>query len=450
LSDKLEDTRRLLLLSSEDGLPDLKRARSGALGAIRSLQRSGKWPDDLDLLVVSDTYGLVEPVYTDEPPLLIPFSLAENTNWWVDFITRNLDNYISRRSYSNALVMAKEEHVPALSASRNLRDLEPTWLGTAPRDVAHLKAWISRSPIATPQARDAQLDGKARSRKQGSRVIASETASIEAGAATSHNSKLIEEAIYSDHFMLVLSKMGRGEIEQVSRELDGAWARRAARRHERPSVSNIVVKSARLPWSQRPAMTLYGRLLESIGMQSVLGSINKAVAQIAVTEPGRYRDILARLPGDESEFMTDLLHLLWEASSRMDKDEIAILRAYLSDECSHGELRRLALPRNLWLEERYEVMRSVIRCFSGLAQDGSLSDHRRVWIWLQEIENLLAYSDHDRWELVKGLETLAGDAPRYITVWLNVSPGSAAGTQEIQSALENRLVITHDLTKEEV
>jgi hypothetical protein len=148
--------------------------------------------------------------------------------------------------------------------------------------------------------------------------------------------------------------------------------------------------------------------------------------------------------------MTDLLHLLWEASSRMDKDETAILRAYLSDECSHSELRRMALPRNLRLEERYEVMRSVIHCFSGLAQGGSLSDHRRVWIWLHEIENLLAYTDHDRWELVKGLETLAGDAPHYITVWMNISPNSTAGMQEIQSALENKLVITHDLTKEEV
>ncbi|HEX9988281.1 MAG TPA: hypothetical protein VGE45_07375 [Chloroflexia bacterium] len=444
MSDKLEETRKLVLLSSDDGLPDLKRARSGALGAIRSLQKGGKWPDDLDLLVVSDTYGLVEPIYTDEPPLLIPFSLAENTNWWIDFITRNLDNYISRRSYADALVMAKEEHAPALRASRNLRNLKPTWLGTAPRDVAQLKAWISGNPIATPQAGGAQLDGKARTRKQSSRVTApSKTADVEGGTA---NGKLIEEAIYSDHFMLVLSKMSREEIEQVRQELDGEWARRAVRRHERPSVSNIVVKSARLPWSQRPAITLYGRLLESIGMQSVLGSINKAVAQIAVTEPGRYRDILARLPGDESEFMTDLLHLLWEASSRMDKDEIAILRAYLSDECSHSELRRMALPRNLRLEERYEVMRSVINCFSGLAQGGTLSDHRRVWIWLHEIENLLAYSEHDRWELVKGLETLAGDAPRYVTLWMNISPSSAAGMQEVQAALENKLVITHDLT----
>jgi hypothetical protein len=448
LSDNSEGTRRLLILSSQsdgngqDGLPDLKRARSGALGAIRSLQKSGKWPEDLDLLVVSDTYGLVEPVYTDEPPLLIPFSLAENTNWWIDFITRNLDNYISRRAYTDALVMAKEEHMPALRASRNLRGLEPTWLGTDPRDVTQLKAWVSGSPT---QAEDAQLDGKAKPRSR--RLSNPIPADIEAGAPISHNGKLIEEAIYSDHFMLVLSKMGREEIEQVRQEIDGAWARRAVRRHERPSVSNIVVKSARLPWSQRPAITLYGRLLESIGMQGVLGSINKAVAQIAVTEPGRYRDILARLPGDESEFMTDLLHLLWEASSRMDKDEIAILRAYLSDECSHGELRRMALPRNLWLEERYEVMRSVIHCFSGLGHGGSLSDHRRVWIWLQEIENLLAYSDHDRWELVKGLETLAGDAPRYITLWMNISPGSPTGIQEIQSALENKLIITHNLTE---
>jgi hypothetical protein len=257
---------------------------------------------------------------------------------------------------------------------------------------------------------------------------------------------LIDEAIYSSRFMLVASKLSKEQLGQVRRDLDAAWARRTARRHERPSVSNVVVKSARLPWSLAPAVTLYVRLLESVGMQSVLGSINKAVSQAAITEPGRYKEILARLPQDESDFVADLLYLLWEASSRMDKDEIAMLRAYLSDNATHIELRRMGIPRNLTIEDRYEVLRVVLACFSGLAPQANLADHRRVWVWLDEVENILGYNERERWELVKALETLIGNFPPYLTVWLNLSPNSPATSQEIQAALENNLVITADLT----
>jgi hypothetical protein len=257
---------------------------------------------------------------------------------------------------------------------------------------------------------------------------------------------LIEEAIYSSHFMLVASKLSKEQVGQVRRDLEAAWSRRTARRQERPSVSNVVVKSARLPWSHNPAATLHARLLESIGMQSVLGSISKAVSQAAITEPGRYKEILARLPQDESDFVADLLYLLWEASSRMDKDEIATLRAYLSDNATHIELRRMGIPRNLSLEDRYEVLRIVLECFSGLAPQANLADHRRVWVWLDEIENILGYNERERWEFVKALETLIGNSPPYLTVWLNITPNSPVTSREVQAALENNLVITSDLT----
>jgi hypothetical protein len=67
-------------------------------------------------------------------------------------------------------------------------------------------------------------------------------------------------------------------------------------------------------------------------------------------------------------------------------------------------------------------------------------------VWLDEIENILGYSEHERWELVKALETLIGDTPPYLTVWLNISPASPATSQEVQAALENNLVITDEVT----
>lgn len=463
MSGNLEGERRLLIVSSQnstgdqDGPPDVKRARGGALGVVRSLQKEGTWPSDLDLLVLSDAYGLVEPLSPGEPPVLIPFTRAENAGWWEGYLARNIDNYIARRPYSAAFIIARPEHEPTLRAARKLRSLNPDW--TTPHDdsLTQLRTWIETSLQAPQPALRLVKDDDDTGAFTGAfdkttmlypppdepvaiDQVAAQKADLPAAVAG-----IIDDAVYSDRFMLVLSKMSREQVEQVRLDLDAAWLRRSAHRQERPSVSNVIVKSARLPWSERPAVTLHGRLLESIGMQSVVGSINKAVTQSAVTEPGRYREILARLPKDESAFIADLLYLLWEASSRMDKDEIALLRAYLSDTCTHAELRRLGLPRNLSLEDRYDVLGSVIRCFSGLSSDAVLSDHRRVWIHMDEIENLLGYTTHDRWELVKGLETLFAHAPSYITVWMNISPSSSATAEQIQAALENRLRVTDDL-----
>lgn len=460
--------RRLLILSSQsangdiDGPPDVKRARGGALGAVRSLQKEGRWPEGLDLLVLSDAYGLVEP-NAGEEPVPVPFARVENPNWWDGFVGRNLDNMAQRRGYEDAFVLVRPEHAQSVRASQRLRRLGANWAaGDGSAALEEMKAWIGSLAGPEEAARDratGNLEERdtagLRTAQLGQIIPFREPAPPEPEAPPAPEPRvdipgvahdLIEDAIYSDRFMLVAGKLSKEQIGQVRRDLDAAWARRTARRHERPSVSNMVVKSARIPWSHAPAATLYVRLLESIGMQSVLGSINKAVTQAAITEPGRYKEILARLPQDESDFVADLLYLLWEASSRMDKDEIAMLRAYLSDTTTHIELRRMGLPRNLSLEDRYEVLRVVLECFSGLAPRGNLADHRRVWVWLDEIENILAYDERERWELVQALETLLGNTPPYLTVWLNVSPASPATSREIQAALENNLVITDDIT----
>jgi hypothetical protein len=464
--------RRLLIVSSQstngdvDGPPDVKRARGGALGAVRALQKEGRWPGDLDLLVLSDAYGLVEPNTPGEEPVPVPFTRAENPNWWDGYVGRNLDNMVHRRGYSDVFVLVRPEHAQAVRTSQRLKRLPATWAGgEAGVALDELRAWTGSleepgpgealADRVTGNLEDRDTTSNLRTMQLGQIIPFREPAPPEPETepgprvdvpVAAHD--LIEEAIYSDRFMLVASKLSKEQVGQVRRDFEAAWARRTARRYERPSVSNTVVKSARLPWSHAPTATLYDRLLESVGMPSVLGSINKAVSQAAITEPGRYREILARLPQDESDYIADLLYLLWEASSRMDKDEIAMLRAYLSDTATHIELRRMGMPRNLSLEDRYEVLRVVLACFSGLAPQANLADHRRVWVWLDEIENILGYNERERWELVKALETLVGNTPPYLTVWLNISPASPATSKEIQAALENNLVITDDLTQD--
>jgi hypothetical protein len=453
-----KQARKLLVVSSESGMetsgspPELGRAGSGPLGAMRAVHERGDWPPNLDLFVVSDVYGLVDLLDPSGLTLPIPFSRAENPGWWADFVGHNLDRVVKNRGYASALVLPNPQHEHALRNCDRLREIETVWGNEGVAGLAGaelLQAWLS---------------GKARRRRtpaaqKKAAPVVEQTLPETAPEAPSDVQpiidlpllvadkylRIVDESIYSDRFMLIASRLGREEAREVQAALRAAWGQRRSKGRNKKSVSNIVIKAARLPWSYRPATTLSGRLLESIGMGTLLGSINKAVSQLAITEPGRYREILARIPEDESEFMTDLLHLLWEASSRMDRDEIGLLRAYLLDECTPHELRRLNLPRNLGLEDRYEVLRTAVKCFIGLSPVGVLDDYRRVWVWLDEVENLLAYKEEERWETVKALQTMFGDRPPSLSVWLNISPESDATTQDIQDALENILVLNEDL-----
>ena len=83
------------------------------------------------------------------------------------------------------------------------------------------------------------------------------------------------------------------------------------------------------------------------------------------------------MPRDDNEFMAGFLYLLWEAGSRMDKDEIDILRTYMSGDAPHEDLRRVGISRNLWLEDRYEVLRVVLGCFTGMTPGEFAALHAR-------------------------------------------------------------------------
>jgi hypothetical protein len=501
-------TKRLLVISSPDAFgdantpPSLTDDPEGPLGTVRAMLDVGAWSDGLDLVVVSDSYGLVEPLNESVPSAPVPFSRPENPDWWAGFVARNLDNMVEKRGYSAAFVLPIPPHEEAIRLAHTLKQIDAVWAGdeSAEAAVHAMLAWVAHpaqvaAAMSAPAGQEAPAPpAKGKGRGTSGRKRASSKKAQAPAHTNGHTNghaeavdpntlveidgvlamplaaglpygeaapepeppvledlppefaRVIEDSLYSSRFVLAVSKLDGEDMSQLRRTVDAEWVRRHERKRERRPVGNLVERKARFPWSDRPAVTLYVRLLESIGMPGVLGSINKAVAQLALIEPGRYRDIIARMPRDDNEFMADFLYLLWEAGSRMDKDEIDILRTYMSGDAPHEDLRRVGISRNLWLEDRYEVLRVVLGCFTGMAPGGPVSDYRRVWLWLDEAENLLGYREHDRWEMGKALQTLLGMMPPFVTVWFNISPTSAVAAADVQAVLENNLVITDDLT----
>src|SRR5690349_15547082 len=112
--------KKLLIVSSEsttgdaEGPPELKKAASGPLGSVRAMHESAIWPAGLELVIISDSYGLVEPLNESAEPVPVPFSREQNPGWWADFISHNLSRFIEKRGYVSALVLPSPNHEQAL------------------------------------------------------------------------------------------------------------------------------------------------------------------------------------------------------------------------------------------------------------------------------------------------------------------------------------------------
>src|SRR6476469_5573245 len=125
--------KKLLVVSSESGTgdaegpPELKKAASGPLGSVRALHESAAWPAGLELVIVSDSYGLVEPLNEAVEPVPVPFSRQQNPGWWADFVTHNLSRLLEKRLYTAVLVLPNPHHEQALRLCGKLQELDTVW-----------------------------------------------------------------------------------------------------------------------------------------------------------------------------------------------------------------------------------------------------------------------------------------------------------------------------------
>ena len=118
----------------------------------------------------------------------------------------------------------------------------------------------------------------------------------------------------------------------------------------------------------------------------------------------------------------------------------ALLEAYLADACTAAELRKLHLPRNLALEDRFALLQLIWRCRTGWSAPGAVQHHTRLWVWLTHLDQLLAYTPKDRREVVRALEYLVEETGSYLTLWMGLEAEDADTIKEVKTALGSKLM----------
>lgn len=249
-------------------------------------------------------------------------------------------------------------------------------------------------------------------------------------SSTQRIDRVIQDSLSTATSYLVLSPMEAQSFAQ--QRLANAWA--APARRNRARVGGLISERTALPWSDQPARVLYWHLMETLTLQDLhilLSHVGYADGTVAGAEQSLLALVLERIRFPPAVF----------SAGRVVREEIeTLLEAYLADTCSAAELRKLHLPRNLALEERFALLQRIWRYRVGWQAAEAVERHTRLWIWLTHLDQLLAYAPKDRREVVRALAYLVEETGSYLTLWMGLEAEEADTIKEVKAALGPKLM----------
>jgi hypothetical protein len=206
-----------------------------------------------------------------------------------------------------------------------------------------------------------------------------------------------------------------------------------------------------LPWSEHPAHALFTSVIERRDLLEW-----KALVENALRER-KSRDVTAST--HMAAVLEGIAHPVWVGTHEfMSKHPLGmyeeiilpLFRNYLLDLMPQADSRsKLKLARALTTQDRYELLRCLWQCEIGLTFDLDVQKHTRVWLSLNEAENVLDYPAAQRKLLAKGLTHIISQTRHFLTIWLNMTVPDKETVQAVRSALGDPLWqwLDYDLTE---
>jgi hypothetical protein len=254
-------------------------------------------------------------------------------------------------------------------------------------------------------------------------------------------SGIINDSLYSEKTLFVLSAQNREGRSQVQDMLLKIW--QGAKTSTTPHVRDLSLVRASFPWSEHPAHMLYTSLMEVRDIPEWEGIVGNAL---------RYEYERDRNISTNTQINTILECMVYPGKlgthEFINKFSIGehgnittpLFRAYLLDLAPQAADRaKLGLARALTTQDRYELLRCLWRCQQGIASDPGLQEHTRLWVYLDEAENVLDYAPAERKMLSKGLAHLVAHSSHFLTLWLNMSVEDQETVQAVKKAFGDQL-----------
>lgn len=177
----------------------------------------------------------------------------------------------------------------------------------------------------------------------------------------------------------------------------------------------------------------YTALLDQFGMTYVQEIVQDAIASLPKSQA---LPSLQKILGSE-----ELARAFWLLGTEDASDKHALLRSYFLDGCTRTELRKLGIARNISkAQDRFRVLACVLQCLIGLDPTRDPSQHSRVCLWIDEMEDLLYFTPAQFRTLTQGLRDMIDRLPNFFTLFLNITLSVPEEYEDIELMLGRAVI----------
>ena len=219
--------------------------------------------------------------------------------------------------------------------------------------------------------------------------------------------------------------------------LKGRWP------EQEPAVRDIHIWRVPTPKETgKPDRDFYIDVMEHLDIENTRETLRGAVDEVGYETA---RDVLRRtmVSADLTKALLDL----------RTEDYNPLLNAYFLGKCTSTELRKLGLNRNIEKTQDYfRVLAGVFQCYVGFSSSNEPTQHSRVCLWLDEMEDFIYFAPSQYRPFGQGLRELVDRVPSFFTLFLNFTLTSPEEYEEIELILGAYLIdrVTHNIFFDEM
>ncbi len=198
---------------------------------------------------------------------------------------------------------------------------------------------------------------------------------------------------------------------------------------------------------------LYQNVIEALRFKNIRSLMKSTILELG---PQAALEKMQELVGSES--LGEALWLLGHQKTRsgqltLFQDENIgdnhhkLLERYFYAKDTKFDLKRLGLSRGICsLQDRFNLLIAIFQCFIGFSNIDDITKHRRIFLWIDQMEDLINYHTQYYRPFIQGLEDLVDHLPHYFTLLMNFTMASYDLLEDIELVLGR--VLTDRLTQQ--
>ena len=252
--------------------------------------------------------------------------------------------------------------------------------------------------------------------------------------------EIFQEAIFSSATQVVLNRGHWGGGKTHASFYFGTEDNLPSEVTNQTQVHSINIRSPKE--AGNPAQDFYTDFLENekLGMTRVQEIIRSVVTGLSEAEA---LQSFHKILGSE-----ELARAFWLFGTEDTSEKQALLRSYFLEGCTRTDLKKLGIARNISkAQDRFKIIAGILQCLIGLDASHALSRHSRVYLWIDEMEDLVYLPSAQFRILSQGLREIIDRLPNFFTLFLNMSLAEPEKHEDFEAILGNAVIdrITHNI-----